>query len=271
MKIMSLKKLLLLIKRNNLNIAETFAMIPAVTIEVCAFNLQSCLNAQQGGAGRIELCGNPTEGGTTPTPGVLIQARKLLNIQLYPMIRPRGGYYYYSADEIESMRQDILFCKQIGCDGISIGAQKIDGSLDVALCKEFIELAHPMKATLNKAFDLSPNLQQSLEDAVAAGFERILTSGGKRTAIDAVEIIADLVKQADKRIIIMPGCGLRSYNVAQIARGTNAREFHSAARVAIPNPLTYQNDAVHDLGAVFNADAQEVKKIKETAQAALAH
>jgi copper homeostasis protein len=243
-------------------------MIPTITIEVCAFNLQSCLNAQQGGAGRIELCGNPTEGGTTPAPGVLIQARKLLHIRLYPIIRPRGGYYYYSPDEIESMRQDILFCKQIGCDGISIGAQKTDGSLDTDLCKEFIHLAYPMKASLNKAFDLSPNLQQSLEDAVEAGFERILTSGGKRAAIDAVDIIAGLVQQAGDRIIIMPGCGLRSHNVTQIASVTKATEFHSAARVDVPNPLTYQNDAVHDLGAVFNASEEEVRKIKENATAA---
>ncbi len=244
-------------------------MIPTITIEVCAFNLQSCINAQEGGAGRIELCGNPTEGGTTPAPGVLIQARKLLNIKLYPMIRPRGGYYYYSLDEIESMRQDILFCKQIGCDGISIGAQKPDGSLDVQLCKEFIDLAYPMKATLNKAFDLSPNLQQSLEDAVAAGFERILTSGGKRAAIDAVDIIAGLIQQAGNRIIIMPGCGLRSYNVEHIATVTRATEYHSAARMDVANPLTYQNDAVHDLGTVFNSSAEEVRKIKEKATAAL--
>ena len=240
-----------------------------VKIEVCAFNLESCINAQNGGASRIELCGNPTEGGTTPAPGVLIQARKLVDIQLYPIIRPRGGYYFYSADEIESIRQDILFCKNIGCDGVSIGAQKMDGSLDLDLCKQFVEWAYPMKATLNKAFDLSPDLEQSLEDAIDAGFERILTSGGKKAAIDALDILGGLMKQAAERIIIMPGCGLRSYNVAEIAKATRAREYHSAARIDLANPLTYQNPLVHDLGSVFNASAEEVQLIKSNATAAL--
>jgi len=184
-----------------------------VLIEVCAFNLESCMNAQAGGAGRVELCGNPTEGGTTPAPGVLMQARKLLDIKLYPIIRPRGGYYFYSPDEIESIKADILFCKQIGCDGISIGAQKLDGTLDADLCKRFVEWAYPMKATLNKAFDLSPDLASSVEIAIEAGFERILTSGGKRAAIDALDILRQLMSQAGNRIIIMPGCGLRSHNV----------------------------------------------------------
>lgn len=240
-----------------------------ITIEVCAFNLESCINAEKGGAGRIELCGNPTEGGTTPAPGVLIQARKLVNIQLYPIIRPRGGYYFYSADEIESIHQDILFCKSIGCDGISIGAQKIDGSLDLDLCKRFVAWAYPMKASLNKAFDLSPNLPQSLEDAIDAGFERVLTSGGKKTAIDALDILSALMKQAADRISIMPGCGLRSYNVAAIAAATQAKEYHSAARIDIANPLSYQNPLVHDLGTVFNASADEVRLIKANALDAL--
>jgi copper homeostasis protein len=244
-------------------------MSKQVLIEVCAFNLESCINAQAGGAGRVELCGNPTEGGTTPAPGVLIQARKLLDIKLYPIIRPRGGFYYYSQDEIESIHQDILFCKQIGCDGISIGAQQLDGSLDADLCKQFVEWAYPMKATLNKAFDLSPNLEASLEIAVQAGFERILTSGGKRAAIDALDILKDLMNKAGDSIIIMPGCGLRSHNVGAIAQATQAREYHSAARVDKPNPLSFQNPLVHDLGYVFNVLAEEVQLIKANAEAAL--
>jgi len=245
------------------------AMSKQVTIEVCAFNLESCINAEKGGAGRIELCGNPTEGGTTPAPGVLIQARKIVSIKLHPIIRPRGGYYFYSADEIESIHQDIIFCKSIACDGISIGAQKMDGSLDVDLCKRFVEWAYPMKATLNKAFDLSPNLGQSLEDAIDAGFERILTSGGKRAAINALDILSELMMLAADRIIIMPGCGLRSHNVAAIAEATQAKEYHSAARVDIANPLTHQNPMVHDLGSVFNASTEEVRSIKANAEAAL--
>lgn len=240
-----------------------------ILIEVCAFNVESCLNAQAGGAGRVELCGNPTEGGTTPGPGVLMQARKLLDIQLYPIIRPRGGYYYYSQDEIESIKEDIMFCKQIGCDGISIGAQQLDGTLDADLCKRFVEWAYPMKATLNKAFDLSPNLEASLEIAIDAGFERILTSGGKRAAIDALDILKGLMDLAGNRIIIMPGCGLRSHNVGAIAQATQAHEYHSAARVDKSNPLTYQNPLVHDLGSVFNASAEEVRLIKTNAMAAL--
>jgi copper homeostasis protein len=145
----------------------------------------------------------------------------------------------------------------------------MDGSLDLDLCKRFVEWAYPMKATLNKAFDLSPDLPQSLEDAIEAGFERILTSGGKKAAIDALDILAGLMHQAADRIMIMPGCGLRSHNVAAIASATKATNYHSAARVAIPNPLTFQNPLVHDLGSVFNASAEEVRLIKANALAAL--
>jgi copper homeostasis protein len=236
-----------------------------ITIEVCAFNLQSCINAQLGGAGRIELCANPTEGGTTPSAGFLQQARKLVSIDLYPIIRPRGGHYLYSEDELECMRQDVLFCKQIGCEGISIGIQKIDGSLDVAACKQFIEWAYPMKVSLNKAFDLSPNLSQSLQDAIDAGFERILTSGGKTTIEDGLPIVVDLMEQAKNNIAIMPGCGLRSYNIGKVATATKALHYHSAARLAVANPLQYQNNAVLDLGTVFNADVTEIKALVKIA------
>ena len=116
---------------------------------------------------------------------------------------------------------------------------------------------------------MSPNLEASLETAIDAGFERILTSGGKRAAIDALDILKGLMDLAGNRIIIMPGCGLRSHNVGAIAQATQAHEYHSAARVDKPNPLSFQNPLVHDLGCVFNASAEEVRLIKANALAAL--
>ncbi|MFT3825298.1 MAG: copper homeostasis protein CutC [Chitinophagaceae bacterium] len=149
-------------------------------LEVCAFNIQSCIIAEKAGAYRVELCDNPVEGGTTPSYGTIKRTRERINIKLYPILRPRCGNYYYDEDELAIIEQDIAVCKDLGCDGISIGVQKIDGEIDIERLKRFVELAYPMGVTCNRAFDATPDPFKALEDIIAAGCERILTSGQKK-------------------------------------------------------------------------------------------
>ncbi|SIP87973.1 copper homeostasis protein [Alkalispirochaeta americana] len=236
--------------------------MPATNLlEICAFNVESCRIAQRAGAARIELCDNPVEGGTTPSYGTIRQAREHLDIQLYPIIRPRSGNYYYNDDEFEIIRQDIEACKDLGCDGISVGVATIDAEIDTEQMKRIVEWAYPLGVTCNRAFDGTPDLFKALEDLVQCGCERILTSGGKSSAPDAADILARLVENARDRICVMPGAGLKSNNLAELRRRTGAVEYHASTRTVAPNPLRYINTQVLDYGDVYVADEEEVRKM----------
>jgi copper homeostasis protein len=230
-------------------------------LEVCAFNVESCIIGQRAGAKRAELCDNPIEGGTTPSYGTIRLAREKLSIDLYPIIRPRAGYYFYSDDEFAIMKQDILMCKQLGCDGISVGIQKQNGEIDTDRLKRMVEWAYPMGVTCNRAFDSTPDPFKALEEIIECGCERILTSGQKTAAPDATEMLAKLVQQADERIVIMPGAGVRSSNIETLIKETGATEFHTSARITVPDTLQYQNPAVSDTGNIYLANEEELKKI----------
>jgi copper homeostasis protein len=229
--------------------------------EVCAFNIQSAIIAEKAGAARVELCDNPVEGGTTPSYGAIRQTRENIAILLYPIIRPRSGNYLYDDNEFAIIKHDILICKELGCDGISVGVQKIDGEIDIDKLKQIVEWAYPMGVTCNRAFDATPNPFKALEDIISAGCQRVLTSGQKTAAPDAGEILHQLVQQARERIIIMPGAGIKSTNIEKLISECGAKEYHGSARKSIANPMTFANPLVTDFGNVYIADEEEVRKI----------
>lgn len=229
--------------------------------EVCAFNIQSAVIAERAGAARVELCDNPIEGGTTPSYGTIKATREKISILLYPIIRPRSGNYFYNKEEYEIIRHDIEICRELGCDGISVGAQTIDSEIDMEMLKRIVEWAGPMGVTCNRAFDCAPDPFKALEDIISCGCERILTSGQKSAAPDAGELLGRLVKQAGDRIIIMPGAGIKSTNIRKLVQQSNAKEFHGSARIVAPNPVTYINKEVSDYGNLYLADEVEVKAI----------
>jgi copper homeostasis protein len=235
-------------------------------LEVCAFTIQSCITAEKAGAARVELCDNPIEGGTTPSYGTIKQVREKISIRLYPIIRPRAGNYFYTDDEYAIMKKDIEICRELGCDGISVGAQTIDAEIDVEMLKRIVEWAGPMGVTCNRAFDGARDPFKALEDIISTGCERILTSGQKTAAPDAAPLLAQLVKQAGNRIIIMPGAGVKSGNIRKLADESGAREFHSSARIVAPNPVTYVNKEVSDYGHVYVADEEEVRAMVQALQ-----
>lgn len=232
-------------------------------LEVCAFHYRSCEIAKRAGAARVELCDNPIEGGTTPSYGTIRQVKEQVDILLYPIIRPRSGNYLYDDDEFAIIKKDIMMCRDLGCDGISVGIQKIDARIDVERLKRIVEWAGPMGVTCNRAFDVSPDPFEALEQIIEAGCERILTSGQETAAPDAAVLLGRLVKQAGDRIIIMPGAGVNSSNIRKLMNESGAKEFHSSARRAAPNPLTYINRKVSDYGNVYIADEDEVRRMVE--------
>lgn len=228
-------------------------------LEVCAFHIESCIIAERFGAVRVELCDNPIEGGTTPSYGTIKQVREKISIKLYPILRPRSGNYYYSDEEFAILKDDIDMCKQLGCDGISVGISTIGAEIDTERFKRIVEWAGPMGVTCNRVFDCAPDPFKALEDIIACGCERVLTSGQKSAAPDAAELLKQLVDQAGDRIIIMPGAGVKSSNIAQLRDASGATQFHSSARKIAPNPVTYINKEVSDYGNVYIADEAEVR------------
>lgn len=230
-------------------------------LEVIGFNIESCSLAQAAGAHRIELCDNPGEGGTTPSYGFIKAARKNLQINLFPIIRPRGGDFLYTDAEFEVMKTDIKICKDFGCDGVVIGILNPDGTVDKKKCSQLIELAYPLGVTFHRAFDRVNDSSQALEDIIEIGCERILTSGLQPNALDGAKLIASLIKQADERITIMPGSGVRSDNIIELANKTGAKEFHSSARINIESKMEYLNAAMKEKLQSVSVDVEEIKKM----------
>jgi copper homeostasis protein len=228
-------------------------------LEIGCFNLSSALIAQDAGADRVELCASPSEGGTTPSLGVIRTARERLHIELYPIIRPRGGDFLFSDAEFGIMQQDVVLCREAGCDGVVIGLLRDDGSVDKERCARLVELAYPLGVTFHRAFDWTADPYQALETIIDIGCERILSSGQRPTATDGAELLKELVKRADQRIIIMPGSGLRAANIAPLAQNTGAPEYHSSARVNIAGDMKFTNAAMCEDQSVVMADPGEIR------------
>ncbi len=230
-------------------------------LEVIGFTIESCLIAQAAGAHRIELCDNPSEGGTTPSYGFIKTARENLSIELYPIIRPRGGDFLYSEIEFEVMKADIQICKNLGCDGVVIGMLNSDGTVDKQRCKQLVDIAQPMGVSFHRAFDRTKDPFKALEDIISIGCERILTSGQKSVATDGAALLNELVKQANGRIIIMPGSGVRSDNVETLVKKTNATEFHTSARTYADSKMEFINESMDEQLTSVTTLSNEIKTI----------
>jgi len=232
-------------------------------LEIIGFNIESCLAAQEAGADRIELCGSPGEGGTTPSYGLVQSAREKLEIDLYVMIRPRGGDFLYTDNEFEMMMKEVEFCKRSGCDGIVTGALTSDGHVDKEKCKLLVDLAFPMEATFHRAFDRVADPVASLEDLITLGFERILTSGLKPKAEQNTHLLSQLIEKSAGRIIIMPGSGVNSENIILIAEKTGAKEFHSSASFSKESEMKFINKEMNEVLEYISVNKDEVKNMKK--------
>ena len=239
-------------------------------LEICVNSIQSALAAQQGGANRIELCDNLAEGGTTPSAGMILQCRRLLSIQVFPIIRPRGGDFLYSDEEFNVMLQDIIFCKKSGCEGVVIGILKADGSIDTERCARLIAQARPMQVTFHRAFDRCNDLAKALEEIIRLGCERILTSGAGISAEDAIPRLKKLVEQANGRISIMAGSGVNEGNISYIALKTGVRQFHSTAKKVFSSAMFFKGKgelADHDGEfIILQTSAGKVQKMRQALQ-----
>ena len=201
-------------------------------IEVCSTSLDDAREAEAGGAIRIELCSAITCGGVTPSHGLIKSVvNENLNLDINVLIRAREGGFCYTTAEVDAMCQDIEFCREAGVHGVVIGALTADGDIDMEACKKMVAAAGDMSITFHRAFDICREPLVALEQIISLGCHRLLTSGQQPSAERGAEFIAELVKRAAGRIIIMPGAGINPKNIATIEQKTAATEFHSTAAI----------------------------------------
>lgn len=198
-------------------------------IEACCQDLESVAHAVEAGAKRIELCQNLACGGITPTDDMIRMALELAGkVPVNVLVRPRAGDFVYSPEEVQQMIDSIRKCKELGVNGVVIGALKENGSIDKAVMAQLIMEARPLHITFHRAFDECSDPCNALEVIIRLGIERLLTSGHKANAYEGRYALKDLVKQAASRIVIMPGCGITADNLEEIAYASGASEFHGS-------------------------------------------
>ena len=229
-------------------------------IEICANSAQSCVEAEAGGARRVELCAGIPEGGTTPSYGEIRMAQKLTSaIDINVIIRPRGGDFLYTPAEVESMLFDIELAKQLKVHGVVFGCLTKHGDIDVALMRRLIEASKPLSVTCHRAFDVCREPFVALEQLIELGCDRILTSGQQPDAMQGIPMIKKLVQRAGERIIIMPGCGVREANIAFIEAETGVKEFHTSARSIVYSGMEYRNENVPMGSSIVSSEFETVQ------------
>jgi copper homeostasis protein len=234
----------------------------APLLEIAANSLASALAAQEAGAARIELCAGLAEGGLTPSYATIALARDRLRIPLYVLIRPRGSDFLYNDFELETMLGDIEACARLGCDGVVIGALDADGNVALAQCRLLIAIAGKLGVTFHRAFDLARDPKRALEDIVALGCARILTSGQQASATEGANLIRELIDQAGHRIIIMPGAGIDAENIAALRASTTATEFHASAKRALESGMRHRPLRLLDMqGGETRSDRGEIQRM----------
>ncbi len=212
--------------------------------EICTNSVRSSIAAQKGGANRVELCAAIPEGGTTPSYGEIKLARELLNLKLHPIIRPRGGDFLYTEEEIQAMLYDIEMAKQLGADGVVFGCLNKNGEIDAVVMRKLMKAASGLSVTFHRAFDLCKDPLLALEQIIDLGCNRILTSGQETNAELGIPLLERLNHQSNGRITILAGCGVNETNIKKIATETGIKEFHFSARENLPSKMEYKKQTV---------------------------
>lgn len=213
-------------------------------LESPVFNVQSALDAVQYGVHRLELCANFPEGGETPSIGMLKYLKEKVNVPIMVMIRPRGGDFFYSPEEIQVMEQDIQELGKAGADGFVFGVLDQKGHVNTKACERLLDCSQGLPSTFHRAFDACARPKEALEDIIALGFTRILTSGAKNSVSAGIDLIEQLMNQAGNRILIMPGGGSQPDHVQRLKKNEYFREIHASCKTKVKSGNLFENPDV---------------------------
>jgi copper homeostasis protein len=238
-------------------------MTEQVLIEVCVDSVASAIAAERGGAQRIELCSDLLEGGVTPSLGLLSIVRSKVSIAVHPIIRPRPGDFCYSEPEFECMQRDIELAKSEGADGVVLGILDLEGNVDVPRTRQLVELARPLSVTFHRAFDMSADFVEALEDVCATGADRLLTSGGEQECLQGVDTVARLVQGARGRVKIMAGGRIGISDAATIIERTGVSEIHVGLATSVTSPMRHRNPRL-SLGKAKGLEYQLTQVLEES-------
>lgn len=247
-----------------------FNIPEGLKLEICIDSVASAKAAEEGGANRVELCDYLAGGGTTPSAGMIGIVRKKINIALHVLIRPRRGDFLYSDLEFDIMKRDIQLCRELGADGVVIGALTKEGEVDKERIFELIEHAGPLNITFHRAFDLAADPLKALDDLLELKVHRLLTSGQQETALQGVELIRGLNERAAGKMIIMPGSGVNEKNIMEIITKTGVSEVHASLRSKIDGDMIFRknypsmsgNKKVSEFEHLI-ADVNKIRKLKK--------
>jgi copper homeostasis protein len=238
------------------------------TLEIAANSLASALAAQEGGADRIELCSALEVGGLTPSHGLIALVRERVRIPIYVLIRVRAGDFVYNQLEVATMQRDIEDCVALGCDGVVIGTLDENAAVNIEQCRALIGAAGGLGVTFHRAFDMTRDLSAALEDLIALGCERVLTSGGRADALAGAPTIGVLVEQSRARIRVMAGAGIDASSVGAIRAATAATEFHaSAKRQLASRARRVDRDELGMSAGEWRSDVEQVRALVRVLQA----
>ena len=216
----------------------------SVLVEACVDSVLSALAAERGGAKRLELCANLFDGGTTPSAGMISAVKIAVRIPVYVLIRPRGGGFVYSDEEVGVMRLDVEASRMLGADGVAIGALTRDARVDVERVKMLVAGAAELPVTFHRAFDLARDLDEAAEALAANGVSRVLTSGAAPRAIDGAERIGALVRGWSGELEIMAGGGVREENVRELVERTGVHEVHVRGTHLVRTPMSPRREEI---------------------------
>ena len=256
------------VRRGCLSMNSASTSFMSYQIEICANSVQSAINAELGGANRVELCDNLWEGGTTPSHASIKLAKEQVDIPVFVLVRPRGGDFVYSDLEFEIIKADIKAAKTEGADGIVSGVLLPDGTIDVERTSELVRLTSPLPFTFHRAFDHVPNMESGVEDLVRCGVSRVLTSGQKENATEGVENLKRLIDLAESRLVILPGGGVNEGNINHLYE-IGCREFHFSAKTQMKGasylqgvvPMNGSKDIPED--KIIVSDPKKIRTIKK--------
>lgn len=239
-------------------------------IEVCCDSWNAAQAAEEAKVDRIELCCGIGEGGLTPSRGLIELVHEQLAVDCHVLIRPRSGDFLYSLEEIEIMRRDVAFCKEIGVEGVVIGFLQADGEIDLTLSQEFIDLARPMKVCFHRAFDMCAHPLKALEELKGLSIDYILSSGQAASAPQGIDLLKELVLNQGDHLKIMPGAGVRAHNLKELHQQTGASAFHMSARISKDSSMEYRKTSVsmgaQSLEMEYQIQSHDVEALKEAVE-----